>query len=78
MNQFRLLTPKQEFLKISLSLHTAFTVETHLAERQWLETHVHMVKLRMFRVGIRKPTISRTEGQHLVPIEIFIKDKASK
>jgi hypothetical protein len=30
INQFRLLTLKQEFLKISVSLHTANTIETHL------------------------------------------------
>jgi hypothetical protein len=45
MNQFRLLTFKQEFLKLSVSLHTGFAVETHLAERQWLEEQVNMAKL---------------------------------
>jgi hypothetical protein len=30
INPFRLLTLKKEFLKISLSLRTVFTVETHL------------------------------------------------
>jgi hypothetical protein len=33
-NQFRLLTLKQEFLKIPVSLHIAFVVQTHLAEGQ--------------------------------------------
>jgi hypothetical protein len=44
-------------------------VETHLAERQWPEEQVNMSKLRMFRVGSRRPTISRTGGQHLVPLK---------
>jgi hypothetical protein len=34
MNQFRLLSLKHEFLKISVDLQTAFTVETHLTEGQ--------------------------------------------
>jgi hypothetical protein len=34
INQFRLLTLKQEFLKLPVCLHTAFAVETHLAVRQ--------------------------------------------
>jgi hypothetical protein len=33
-NQFKLLTLELEFLHISLSLQTAFAVETHLAEGQ--------------------------------------------
>jgi hypothetical protein len=28
----------------------------------------------MFRVGTRKPTASRTEGQNLVPLKTFIKN----
>jgi hypothetical protein len=36
MNQFRLSTLKKEFLKINVYLYTAFAVETHLAEDQWL------------------------------------------
>jgi hypothetical protein len=36
---------KQEFLKMSVSLQTAFAVETHLAEGQWLEEQVTMLKL---------------------------------
>jgi hypothetical protein len=48
---------------MSVSLHTAFVSETHLAEGQWLEVQVNtrMLKLQMFRVGIRRPTISWTE-----------------
>jgi hypothetical protein len=60
------------------NLQTAFVVETHLAEGQWLEEQVNMVKLRMLRVGTRRPTIPMTEGQHLVEIKTFIKNKASK
>jgi hypothetical protein len=71
MNQFSLLTSKQEFLQIFLSLRTTFAVETNLAERQSLGEQVHMSKLRMFQVGIRRPTISRTEGQHLVPLKLL-------
>jgi hypothetical protein len=57
MNQFKLLTLRQEFLKISLSLPTAFAVETHLAEVQWLEEQVNKLKLPMFRVGTPRPTV---------------------
>jgi hypothetical protein len=32
----------------------------------------------VFQIGTRMPTISRTEGQYLVPLKIFIKNKASK
>jgi hypothetical protein len=105
-NQFRLLTLKQEFLKISESAHIAFAVETYLAEGQWLEerveTHlaegqwleervetylaegqwleelVNLMRLRMFRGGTRRPAAVRTEGQHLVPVKTFVKNKASK
>lgn len=34
INQFMLLIFKHEFLKMSVSLQTEFTFETHLAERQ--------------------------------------------
>jgi hypothetical protein len=60
MNQFRLLKNK-EFLNISVSLHTAFPDEAHLAEGQWLEEQVNMLKLRILAVGTRKPNISRRE-----------------
>jgi hypothetical protein len=58
-------------------LQTAFAAETHLAEGQWLKKQVNMVKLRMFRAGTRRPTVSRAEGQYLVPLKPFIKNKAS-
>jgi DNA topoisomerase IB len=78
INHFRLLRFKQEFLKITASLQTASAVATHQSQGQWLEEQVNMLKLRMFRVGNRRPAISRTEGQHLVPIKPFIKNRASK
>jgi hypothetical protein len=53
-NQFRLLTLKQEFLKASVHLQSVFAVETHLAEGQWLEEQLKMLKLPMFRVGHQK------------------------
>jgi hypothetical protein len=71
MNQFRLLILKQVFLKKSVSLQTAFAAETRLAEGQWLEEPVDMLKLWMFRVGTRRPTVSRTEGHHLVSLKAF-------
>jgi hypothetical protein len=43
-----LLTLEQEYLKVCVSLQTAFAVETHLAEKQELEEQVNMVKLQMF------------------------------
>jgi hypothetical protein len=73
-----LLTIKHELLQISVGLQTTFVAETHVAEGQRLEEHVNMVKLRTLRIEARMPTISRTDGQHLVPLKIFIKKKASK
>jgi hypothetical protein len=49
INQFRFLTLKQVLLKMYVSLQTAFAVETHLAEGQWLEEQVNMLKFCMFR-----------------------------
>jgi hypothetical protein len=72
-----LFTFKNEFLKISIALQTALAAETHLAEGQWLEEQLNMVKLSMFREGTRMPTVSRREGQHLAPLKAFIKNKAS-
>jgi hypothetical protein len=76
--QLRLFTFKHKLLKISVHLQTAFAAETHLAVLKWLEQQVNMVKLRMFRVETRMPTVSRGEGQHLAPLLTFIKNKASK
>jgi hypothetical protein len=53
MNQLRLFTLKHELLKISVDLQTGFTAGTHLAEGQWLEERVNLVKLRMFRAETR-------------------------
>jgi hypothetical protein len=65
-------------LKISVDLQTAFAADTHLAEGQWLKEQLNVVKLRMFRAGTRMPTVSRAEGQRLVPLKTFIKNSASK
>jgi hypothetical protein len=69
---------KHDLLKISVDLQTEFAADTHLAEGQWLKEQLNVVKLRMFRVGTRMPTVSRTEGQCLVPLKTFIKNSASK
>jgi hypothetical protein len=50
MDQLRLFMFKPEFLKIFVDLQTAFAAETHVAEGQWLEGQLDVVKLRMFRV----------------------------
>jgi hypothetical protein len=78
MYQLRLFKLKHDLLKISVGLQTAFAPDTHLAEGQWLKEQLNMVKLCMFRVGTRMPTVSRTEGQYLVPLNTFIKVNASK
>jgi hypothetical protein len=51
--------------------------DTHLAEGQWLKEQLNVVKLRMFRVGTQMPTVSRTEGQFLVPQKALIRNSAS-
>jgi hypothetical protein len=63
---------------MSVSLQTAFAFETHLIEGQWPEEQVNMLRSGMFRIGTRRPTLSRTEGQNLVPLEKFIENRASK
>jgi hypothetical protein len=78
MDQLRLFKLKNDLLKLSLNLQTAFAADTHLAEGQWLKEQLNVVKLRMFRVGTRMPTVSRTERQYLVPLKTFIKNNASK
>lgn len=65
-------------MKTSVDLQTAFAAETRLAEGQWLEEQLNVVKLRMFRAGTRTQTVSRAEGQHLVPVKIFVKNKLSE
>jgi hypothetical protein len=47
---------------MSVNLQTVFAVEAYVAIGKWLEEQVNMLKLRMFRVGIRSPAISRTGG----------------
>jgi hypothetical protein len=78
MDQLRRSKLKHDLLKISIDLQTAFSADTHLAEGQWLKEQLNVVKLHMFRVGTRRPTVSRTEGQYLVPQKAFIKNSASK
>jgi hypothetical protein len=72
MDRFRLLTFKHESLIISVNLRTAFAAETHLSEGQWLKAQLKVVKLRVFRVRTRIPTVSRTDGQYLIIIIIII------
>jgi hypothetical protein len=67
---------KQELLKIFLCLQTTFAFETRLAEGQWLEEQVNMLKLRIFREGKRRPAVSRAEGQHLMPLKTPILRRA--
>jgi hypothetical protein len=78
MNQLRLFTLKHDVLIISVHSQTAFAADTHLTERQWLKKQLKVVMLRIFRVGTRMPTVSRTEGQCLVLLKTFIKNNASK
>jgi hypothetical protein len=77
MDQLRPLKLKHELLKIYIDLQTEFAADTHLAEGQWLKAQLKVVKLRMFRVGTRMLTVSRTDGQYLVPQKAFIKNNAS-
>jgi hypothetical protein len=77
VNQLRLFKLKHDLLKISIDLQTALAADTHLAEGQWLTEQLNLVKLGMFRVRTRRPTVSRTEGQYFVPQKAFIKNSAS-
>jgi hypothetical protein len=76
MDQLRLSKLKHNLLEISADLQTAFAADTQLAEGQWLKEQLNVVKLRMFRVGTRMPTVSRTEGHYLAPLKTFIKNNA--
>jgi hypothetical protein len=76
-DQTRLLKLNYALLKISTNLQTECAAETRLAVGQWLEEQLNIDKFRMFRVGTRKPTASRTEGQNLAPLKTFIKNRAS-
>jgi hypothetical protein len=78
IDELKLFTIKHELLQIYVGLQTAFAAETHVVEGDWLEEHVNVVKLLMLHIESRMPTISRTGVQHLVPLKIFIKKKASK
>jgi hypothetical protein len=78
MDQLKLFALKYDLLKISVYSRTALAAETHLAAGQWLKEQLNVLKLRMFRVGTRMPTVSRTDGHCLVPLKTFIKNMASK
>jgi hypothetical protein len=78
MDQLRVFIPKYDLIKIYFDSQTAFAAGTHLPEGQWLKEQLNVLKLSMVRVGTRMPTLSRTEGQYLVPLKIFIKNSASK
>jgi hypothetical protein len=56
-------------LKVSTNLQAEFEVRTHLALGQWLEEQLNVEKPRLFQVGTRKPTASRTAGQNSVPLK---------
>jgi hypothetical protein len=57
VNQLRLFKLNRDLLKISINLQTALAADTHLAEGQRLKVQMNVVKLRMFRVGTRRPTV---------------------
>jgi hypothetical protein len=63
MDHRMIFTLKYDSQKISVDLQTTFAAETHLAEGQWLKEQLNVLKLRVFRVGTRMPSVSRTEGQ---------------
>jgi hypothetical protein len=50
MDWVRLFAAKYELLKISVHLQTVFAAETQLAEGQWLQEQLNIIKLPMFRV----------------------------
>jgi hypothetical protein len=62
---------------MSTNLQTEFAARTHLPVGEWLEEQLNVEKFRMFRVGTRKTTASRTEGQNLVPLKTLIKNRVS-
>jgi hypothetical protein len=72
VDQVRLFKLKHGLLKLSVDLRTAFSADTHLAKGQWLKEQLKVLKLRMFRVGTRMPTVSRTEEQCLVPLKTIM------
>jgi hypothetical protein len=72
VNQLRLFTPIHDLLKISIDLQIALAADTHLAEGQWLKEQLNVLKLRMFRVGTRRPTVSRAEGQYSIQFNTYL------
>jgi hypothetical protein len=72
-------TKKMDQLRLlKLNLQTAFAEDTYLAEGQRLKEQLKVVKLCVFRIGTRMPTVSRTEGQGLVPLKTLFTNSASK
>jgi hypothetical protein len=53
----------------STSLQTTLATDAHLAEGQFLleEQTLDNAKSPIYRAGTRRPTISKTEGQNLIP-----------
>jgi hypothetical protein len=62
---------------VSTNLQTEFAAETYLAVGQWLVEQMNIEEFRMIRVGTRKPTALRTDWQDLVPLQTFVKNRAS-
>jgi hypothetical protein len=62
----------QKIYKLHLS------TETRPDKGQWLKEQPNILKLRMFRVGTRRPAVSKTEEQHLEPLKSFTNDRASE
>jgi hypothetical protein len=63
---------KHEVLIISLNLKTAFTAQTHLAEGQWLEEQLNMVKLRVSCRNTIVACFEETEAIFSAIINIYI------
>jgi hypothetical protein len=54
---------------MSTSLQTSLAAEAHLAEAQFLleKQSLNIEKSLIYQTGIRRPTVSKTEGQNLDP-----------
>jgi hypothetical protein len=58
---------KREFLKVP-----AFGAETHLAEGQWQEEWLNMVKLRMLQIGTRMTDHCLTVTTKVVVVAVAV------
>jgi hypothetical protein len=72
MDQLRLFKLKHDLVKISLDLHTAFAADTHLAEEQWLKEQLNVVKLCIFRVGTRLPTVFNQNRRRVQTMQLMM------